>query len=366
MKRVLLVAPLDGIVGGILKWTGHIYEYYNTHGGADCNLEFLSTGRKKFVNPNTSFFKRACLGLTEYPTILIKYRKKIAHKKFDVIHLTSSGGLSFLKDPLFLLLAKIKGAKSVVHLHFGRVPQLVKEKNWEYRMMRCTFRLADRIIAIDNSTREALVQDGFSNVEMLPNPLAPKVRDIINKHGAVTRVPRTILFTGHVLRTKGVFELLEACSKIENVNVRILGRITDEVRQQIASLYPEEQQWFQLLGEKPYEDVLREMMACDLFVLPTYTEGFPNVILEAMATGCAIVSTPVGAIPEMLEPEKDGSRVASLVPVQDVETLRSAIIELLDNEKLKGSMRKIVVSRVEERYNLPSIWNQMIKIWESL
>lgn len=366
MKKVLLVAPLGGVVGGISRWTGHIYEYYHSHACNDCSLHFLSTGRKQFVSTNMSFFKKAYLGIKEYPDILLAFRKKLSAQKYDVIHLTTSGGLSFIKDPLFLLMAKIVNSKTVVHIHFGRIPELVKAKDWEYRMMMRTLKLASCIVAIDKATYIALVGLGFSNVELLPNPLSPEVPELITQNKGVERVPRSILFIGHLLRTKGVFELLEACSSMENIKLKLVGRATPEIIQEINTLYPGPNQFFEVVGELPYEEVIAEMRASDIFVLPTYTEGFPNVILEAMAAGCAIVSTPVGAIPEMLEPESDGAPVATLVPVKDVVALRSAIVELLDNTELKDSMRKVVASRVQLRYSLPSVWDNLIQIWKTL
>jgi glycosyltransferase involved in cell wall biosynthesis len=59
-----------------------------------------------------------------------------------------------------------------------------------------------------------------------------------------------------------------------------------------------------------------------IFVLPTYTEGFPNVILECMASGCPIITTPVGAIPDMLQ---FGSTQAcgACVDVKDVQGLKN-------------------------------------------
>jgi len=67
----------------------------------------------------------------------------------------------------------------------------------------------------------------------------------------------------------------------------------------------------QFLGDLPPEEAWSEMLAAQVFVLPTHTEGFPNVILEAMAAGKAMVSTRVGAIAEMLD--ADGAEPCGLV-----------------------------------------------------
>ena len=104
------------------------------------------------------------------------------------------------------------------------------------------------------------------------------------------------------------------------------------------------------------------MCECDVFVLPTYTEGFPNVILESMACGCAIVTTPVGAIPEMLG-EEDGKSYGLMVEPRNVEQLRAAIEKMLSDEEFKAACRENAQQRVNERYNMSSVWQQMVGVW---
>ena len=104
--------------------------------------------------------------------------------------------------------------------------------------------------------------------------------------------------------------------------------------------------------------------SCDLFVLPTYTEGFPNVIIESMACGCAIVTTPVGAIPEMFE-EENGNHYGILVAPKSIEELKNGIEKMLDNEMLKQECRLNVKQRVNDRYNIDAVWKQMLSIWSN-
>lgn len=365
MKKILLVAPLGGVPGGISRWTSHFLEYYNSLESKNCELNILSTARSMFVNINMPVWKRGWYAWKDYRKILRDFRHQVRKENYDVIHITSSGSLSLLKDMYMLEVAKRRGCKGIIHFHFGRIPSLAKNKNWEWKLLSRVCKRADKIVVLDNSSLETLKEYGFNNVELLPNPLAPEVETIINRNSELQRKKNTIIFAGHVVKTKGVFELLKACSTISGIKLNLIGHVTEGMRDEIEAIYGREHTWFTLCGEMPYEDVIKEMMQCDIFVLPTYTEGFPNVILEAMASGCAIITTPVGAIPQMLE-EMDGMRYGVLVEPRDSEHLALAISTLITDEKFKSEMRKNVRQRVKERYNIQSVWKQLSGIWSTL
>ena len=113
-----------------------------------------------------------------------------------------------------------------------------------------------------------------------------------------------------------------------------------------------------------FKETILEMKSCDIFVLPTYTEGFPNVILESMACGCPIIASRVGAIPEMLE-EEEGRHYGILIDPQNEMFLRNAILTLLSNDNLKVECGNNARKRVYTRYNIQTISNQLIKTWQN-
>lgn len=362
--KILLASPYGQIPGGIARWTGHILDFYENKGKNDCEMDLLSMGRSTFVNTHSSLFFRIKSALKDYSAILREYKYRLTAEKYDLVHVASSASISLLKDWYMADVAKKMGVKFVIHFRFGRIPELKKLNNWEWKLLCRVVKKADKVVVIDSMSYNALVDSGFDNIEFLPNPVSPQVVDIVIENKDIKREARTILFVGHVVKTKGVVELVEACKEIENIKVRVVGTITDEMRNELTT-QTDNAKWLELVGEEPYEEVIKEMLRCDLFVLPTYTEGFPNVILESMACGCAIVTTPVGAIPEMLE-EENGQRYGLLVEPQKIEPLREAIVEMLDNEELKKECRENVQKRVVERYNMDAVWNMLIKIWSGV
>lgn len=365
LKKVLLVAPYGGVPGGISRWTGHIMEYYDSKGQKDCKLGLVPMGRSMFVNINMNTWQRLRTAWIDYRKIFKDFFSKVNSGEYEVMHLTSSGSLSLYKDFVMLKKARRHGLKTVVHFRFGRIPELAVANNREWSMLRRVCAAADSVIVIDRASYDALHVAGFQNIELLANPVAPAVEKIVEENKDTARVKGEILFCGHVVETKGVFELLEACRSVSNIHLNLVGHITPKMRGKITDAFGSPE-WLTVYGEMPYAEVIKKMLECDIFVLPTYTEGFPNVILESMAAGCAIVTTPVGAIPQILEPDADGNEYGVLVEPRNVAQLREAIAGLLVDDERKDAMRTRVQKRVIERYNISAVWQQMVSIWNSI
>ena len=95
--------------------------------------------------------------------------------------------------------------------------------------------------------------------------------------------------------------------------------------------------------------------------MPSYTEGFPYVILEAMAYACPIVATTVGAIPEMLA---DGC--GELIEPQDVNSIRNGITKTLANFEKAISMGIKAQDKVLRCYTIETIYNLYQEVWSGL
>ena len=361
--RILLATPI-GSPGGIARWAEHIFNYYqNYYKESDlCEIDILpmtlSNGKRVVYNGLWYRIKKGILG---YSKIIQQEKALLRDGKYDIIHIASSASISLTKDLYMIQVAHKRNTKAIIHFHFGRIPELRDQNNWEWKLLCRVVRMADKVIVIDKSSYKALLQAGFTNVKLLPNPVAPKVVEIASRGEAGKCEERTILFVGHGIRTKGVYELVDACRNIKNIKVKMLGAILDSEKEALYK-YADHADWLDIRGETPYEEVIAEMCKCDVFVLPTYTEGFPNVILESMACGCAIVTTPVGAIPEMLG-EEDGKHYGLMVEPRNVDQLREAIEKMLSDKEFKAACRENAQARVNERYNMKSVWRQMEGIW---
>lgn len=362
--KVLLVSPYTGLVGGISRWTGHILNQYNSIiDTTNIELEQFYVDGNPVYN-STPTYKRLVYGVQKYIPFLKIISRKLKSTRYDLVHFCSSASISLVRDILAARIAKRYNVPSVFHFRFGRIPELFEKRNWEQKLIHKLISLADKIIVIDQSSYNTLIKEGYNNIELLPNPLTPEVNRIIKENTHIKRNKYQILFAGHVVKTKGVFELIEACKGIPNIKLKMIGYVNDDMRSKLLEVVGENNSWLEIAGELSYESTIIEMLSCGLFVLPTYTEGFPNVILESMACGCPIIASSVGAIPEMLDIKSNDSCGVCIEP-KNVKQLKEAIVKFIDDENLALRYGERAKGRVNEKYTMDVVWKQMVEIWES-
>jgi glycosyltransferase involved in cell wall biosynthesis len=163
----------------------------------------------------------------------------------------------------------------------------------------------------------------------------------------------TVLFVGRLVKEKDPFTLLEAfkltVEKIPEARLKILGngRLHDQLRAFLKSNHLESK-IFMVPGVNDIRPFLREAW---LFAITSVQEAFPNVILEAMASGLPVVATRVGGIPELVVDGKTGF----LCEPRDVRGLSEAFTTLLLNEKQRFSMGQKGRLRVESNFSLKNM-----------
>lgn len=348
-------------------WGSHILDYYH-HSNSDIILDVVSYDRRFNVRDNCFFFERVFWGIRDYYDSLKETSKLLKDNgPYDVLHLCTSAQLGLLKDLSVLNIAYKYGVRVVLHMHFGRVPEILSRNNWESILLRKVLAKTDAVIAIDGLTYAALQNSGYSQAFYLPNPLALPILDFVEKNkGSIRRINNKVVFVGHVIPSKGVFELVKACLAIKGVELHIIGSIADDIRSALIELSAvrDKGNWLKIRGNLHHDDVIAEMLSCAVFALPSYTEGFPNVILEAMACGCPIVATSVGAISEMLN-AKEGICGLCVNP-KDINGLRSAIVTMLIDREYASKCGLNAQVRVKEYYSMPVVWRNLVSIWKSL
>ena len=196
-----------------------------------------------------------------------------------------------------------------------------------------------------------------SKVILFPNAV-PVPSDIEKEYGK-----QKILFLGRLCKEKGLRELFSVLPQLHGQFPQmrlLLGGIweDEELREEAAKMkeYVTDLGWLQGKAKK---DCLR---ISDLFVFPTYFEGQPVSVLEAMAYQCGIVATNVGGIPQMVEPGQTGL----LIKPKDPEGLKSALEKLLSDPELCERLGKNARAKVQKEFSIEKSLQELIKIYQQL
>jgi len=363
--KVLLVSPLPPPTGGIASWTIHVLDYFKTN-ETEVNLCHYNTGGGNRRITDIGLFKRIYYGIIDLRTRISEVCDQVEDGKLDIVHITSSASLGLLRDWLMLRKLKKTKAKLIVHFRFGRIPQLSHKKNWEWKMLRQVCKLANEVIVLDNCSYETLIKNGFSNVSYLPNPISKSLEDKVRSGVIGSREQGTVLFVGHIIPFKGVFELVDACCQLDKVNkLTFIGPYEQEIKEQLLSLSlkKDKTEWITFEGVQNHDFIIDKMKKCSAFLLPSYTEGFPNVILEAMAARAPIVATSVGAIPEILKCQ-NGNKIGYCVAPRDIEELKLSLNTILDNPIDATRMGELAQNKVFSEYSMNVVMNSLINIWK--
>jgi glycogen synthase len=207
------------------------------------------------------------------------------------------------------------------------------------RVARALLRRARVVIAVSEPLAEAARRVGATDVRWIPNGV-----DIPAEVGEEADPPE-VLFVGRLSREKGIRELVEAT---QGMNLVVAGDGP------LHSLVPE------ALGFVPHAEVERLLARAAVVVLPSHREGLPMVLLEAMAHGRAVVATPVGGIPSLVEDGKTGL----LVPPGDAAAFRAAIERLLGDPDLRKRLGAAARERVAELCSWDRVVDETIRAYE--
>ena len=178
--------------------------------------------------------------------------------------------------------------------------------------------------------------------------------------------PPTLLYHGRVDRRKGVLDLLDALTLLRErgrairLAVSGIGPDVEAVRERVAALDLGAR--VDVLGIASYHDAPTRYHRGDVFVSPTYAEGFSNTILEAMASGLPVVSCEVVGVVDCLEDGRDALLVEPRAPAQ----LADAVERLLDDRALRRRLAATALDEARTLYSWEARGRQIAEIYAAL
>ncbi len=287
--------------------------------------------------------------------------------KYDIVHIHTASHWSFRRLFLVICLSKLFGKGTILHLHGGGFAEFFKHAFiLEKFIIRYGFFMTDKVVVLTNEWKNKINHFCHKDkIVIIPNGVLLKNISRYTVLKKRNHTPKIILFMGELSEIKGVYDLIEAIRILyqENRKIRVLlcgdGEI-EKVVEQIYRLGLEQvihvPGW--IIGKKK-KDLLNEAY---LYVLPSYYEGLPMSILEAMATGTPVISTNVGGIPEVVQDGYSGF----LVPKNAPREIAHRIDRLLNDAELWERQSQNALNTIIETFCLKKIEKELINLYASI
>lgn len=340
--NILLLSPLPPPAGGIATWTKLYLQSDEIKKHKSTLINTAVTG-ERVKNINKKDIKNE---ITRAKNILFKLRKLLTSQEFDIVHInTSCSKFGLIRDFIYARYVKHKKVPVIIQFHCD-TKYMIKDRISEYLFNKLC-RVADELFCLNQSSKQHIKKLSSCESMIIPNFFNEKQMKNLNRLKHAEQI-KDILFVGHVVRSKGCIEILKLAEKLPKLKFKLIGYISDEIRKLPIPRNVE------FVGEIPKESVISQMLLADVLLFPTYTEGFPNVILEAMACGLPIIATPVGAIPDMIE---DSGGV--LVEVGDINGMIKAINTLQD-KNFRYKISKWNQEKVLKSYSTEIVMKKVI------
>jgi glycosyltransferase involved in cell wall biosynthesis len=278
-----------------------------------------------------------------------------------LVHLHMASGASCWRKSVITLLARVARRPYVLHIHGGGfIPFYLSQHRLAQRFIHSVLANASTVIALSEAQRTALLKHfQLRATDVLPNAVS------IPDH-AIPRpspeAPQTLLFLGHVLKEKGAFDLVRAFARIADRFPRLTlvcagSGLIAQARAQAERLGVQDRVFFPGWVDVQGRD--RALAAATVFVLPSYAEGLPMALLEAMAAGVPVIATPVGGIPQLVEHDVNGV----LVRAGQIDALAAALTVLLADPQKQERLGRAARQTVQSGYAIGTTIEKLYAIY---
>jgi len=280
--------------------------------------------------------------------------------------LISQTTIGFLRDFPFILITKLLRRKIVLHLRGADFKKFYNNSNICMKLLvKETFRRLDRMIVLCDLMRKYFIKfipEG--KISVVQNGL--DVSFTGKKKGTARKF--TILFMSSLRESKGIWETLSSINKVKNYKKEIrfvfagMWRLEqDRIR---CEKYIKKENLSDFIQFNKFvlgEEKFRLLQEADVFVLPSYSEGHPWVLVEAMAAGLPLISTNVGCVSESVLDCDNGF----IIPKKDAAALADKIIYFIDNPEERDRMAKRSRVLYEQKFTEKHFIKNMVQCIKS-
>lgn len=357
---VVAPIPFERYKGGISNFAESLMHYAPEFKKEKIHLNLINTCVIPRTNESTGRFK--FINLKNYLLFIVRAYRQIKRENIKVLHIHTSVGRSILKDSISALLFKwILGTKNILHLHVGEVSQVeikgVLNKIYEWVLSKAY----NTVLVLSPQLKvffESIFKDRVHIISNFynSNSLGGEIKEI-NKIIKIT-------FVGSISQSKGILDLFEALSDMKDKNweLSVAGEFINNDFKNIvmeSQVYNSIKDYVKFLGYT-FEDYKVSLLKNnDILVLPSYAEGMPISLLEAISFGNAIVTTDVGAN------HTHFSSICNLLKPGDIKGLKMELSKLINDKELLNK-RKKQAQELSQRFTFDAFKKQITPIYKTI
>lgn len=350
MQNILIISPDISVKGGISTVLKNFLPYLNAE-------EYrITTVSSHCDGPRLLKLLIAFYGLSKILYLVII-------NKYDIVHIHGSDIVSSKRKYYFFRLVKLFCSKTIYHFHGASFLEQYPyaSARWQSRI-KYLFEQVNLVICLSNSWKSAIETIApEAAIKVVPNAVSiPEVH-----RWERTSSQLTILFMGLIGERKGIFDLLVVFKLLIQRHPDIILRIggNGEVKKLLKEIQTlgiqKNVRYMGWINDKKKDKLLR---MTDIFVLPSYGEGMPMSVLEAMSYGIPVVSTTIGGIPELVVDGISGF----LIKPGDSSALYEKLDQMITNQELRKDFGYRGRQIVERNHDINSIAKKIVKIFKAL
>ncbi|MFY0761454.1 glycosyltransferase family 4 protein [Metabacillus dongyingensis] len=316
--KILMVGPTLKLKGGISSVLSNYFSYKNEFNDKQAEID-------GFNSINT---KNKLTQMLAFPSILAQFFIKI--KDYDIIHIHVSSYGSFIRKNILAKICKINKKPYVVHLHGSEFKLFYNNSSKKRKnSIKVFFDSASKIIVLGEEWKQFIggIVDDSNKIYVLNNAVPLPERQSYEKK--VNNKKLILGFLGQIGERKGIFDLINSVDSFSNeveIELLIAGNGEQELLQK-KILAANNKHRFINMGWINNLERQNFLNSIDVLVLPSYNEGLPMSILEAMSYKKPIISTNVGSIEEAVLNDINGF----IINPGNQEQLSQAIYKFLNN-----------------------------------
>lgn len=345
--KILLVSALPLPMGGVAAWTE---KYKKSCEQLGVSLSIVNTAMLGRRGQRVNCKRNIIDEIKRTSKILHNMRQEIKRELPSIVHInTSCSKFGVFRDLLCMRVALRRRLPIVLHCHCNVEDQL--EGNLAQKAFHWMVNKANVVLTLNQLSYEYVKDMTQREVRILPNFVESSV---ISQNYDIKDEIKEVLFVGHVQTKKGCKEILRVAERLPYIHFTLVGQVSHKIE---AMHCPDN---VSLIGEVPHSEVQKYMQQADVYLFPSYTEGFSISLVEAMANGLPVIATDVGATKDMID--GDGG---IMIPIRDVEAIIQAIQTLQDKD-VRNKMSQWNVEKVKTCYTQERVIEQLFSYYREV